>query len=182
MLVLLVGHPWMDAKGVDMTYRFDKLSVLVIDDSRNMQHLLRELLKAFGFRDLHAANNGEDALSVLRGLQPDFVICDYNMEPMNGVDFVRTLRNDTRSLNRFVPIIMLTGHTEMSTILAARDAGVTEFLAKPVSPQSLYKRIETVIELPRDFVETSSFFGPDRRRSSVLEWAGLDKRNLEVLD
>lgn len=165
-----------------MTYRFEKLTVLVIDDSRNMQHLLRELLKAFGFQDLHAAKCGEDALNILRGLQPDFIVCDYNMEPMNGVEFVRTLRNDDKNLNRFVPIIMLTGHTDLSTIVAARDAGVTEFLAKPVSPQSLYKRIETVIELPRDFVETSCFFGPDRRRSSVLEWAGLDQRNLEVID
>ena len=165
-----------------MSYNFDQLTVLVVDDCNNMQHLLRELLKAFGFRDLHAAKSGEEALTALRSIHPDFIICDYNMEPMNGVEFIRTLRNDGGNLNRFVPIIMLTGHAEMANILAARDAGATEFLAKPVSPQSLYKRIEAVIELPRDFVETSSFFGPDRRRSTVAEWAGIDKRDLEFFD
>lgn len=183
----MLARLWLVSRGtgaerVFMSYDLDRLTVLVVDDCNNMQHLLRELLKAFGFRDLHTAKSGVEALEALRGLKPDFIICDYNMSPMNGVEFIRTLRNDEKNLNRFVPIIMLTGHAKMSNILAARDAGATEFLAKPVSPQSLYKRIETIIELPRDFVETPSFFGPDRRRSTVAEWAGIDKRDMEFLD
>lgn len=165
-----------------MSYNFDRLTVLIVDDCTNMQHLLRALLMSFGFSDVHAAKSGEAGLKTLASLTPDFIICDYNMAPMNGVEFIRTLRNDEVSPNRFVPIIMLTGHTEMSNILAARQAGATEFLAKPVSPQSLYKRIEMVIERPRDFVETKSFFGPDRRRSSLKDWAGQDRRDLSFID
>lgn len=165
-----------------MSYNLDRLTVLIVDDCANMQQLIRALLSAFGFSDIHTAKNGKAGIEILATLKPDFIICDYNMAPMNGVDFIRTLRSDKDSPNRFVPIIMLTGHTEMVNILAARDAGATEFLAKPVSPQSLYKRIETVIELPRDFVETKQFFGPDRRRSNVKQWSGTDKRDLALLD
>lgn len=165
-----------------MSYNFEQLTVLIVDDCTNMQQLLRALLLAFGFADVHTARCGESAIKVLDGLSPDFIICDYNMGPMNGIDFIRALRGDENSPNRFVPIIMLTGHTEMSTILAARQAGATEFLAKPVSPQSLYKRIEMVIERPRDFVETKNFFGPDRRRSSVEEWARQERRDVSFID
>lgn len=161
-----------------MAYNLERLTVLVVDDCINMQQLLRALLLSFGFSDVHTAKSGQAGIKVLEHLEPDFIICDYNMAPMNGVEFIRTLRNDEESPSRFVPIIMLTGHTEMSNILAARQAGATEFLAKPVSPQSLYKRIEMVIERPRDFVETKSFFGPDRRRSSIADWAGQDRRDL----
>ena len=165
-----------------MSYNFERLTVLVVDDCTNMQHLLRALLLAFGFSDVHTAKCGESAMKSLKSLEPDFIICDYNMAPMNGVEFIQTLRCDEENPNRFVPIIMLTGHTELSTILAARQAGATEFLAKPVSPQSLYKRIEMVIERPRDFVETKSFFGPDRRRSSVAEWAKDERRDVSFID
>ena len=165
-----------------MSYNFERLTVLIVDDCTNMQQLLRALLLAFGFADVHTARCGESAIKVLDSLRPDFIICDYNMEPVNGIEFIRALRGDENSPNRFVPIIMLTGHTEMSTILAARQAGATEFLAKPVSPQSLYKRIEMVIERPRDFVETKNFFGPDRRRSSVAEWAKQERRDVSFID
>ena len=165
-----------------MSYNFDRLTVLIVDDCTNMQHLLRALLQAFGFSDLHMAKSGEAAIDVLASLTPDFIICDYNMAPMDGVEFIKALRGDRKSPNRFVPIIMLTGHSEMSNILAARQAGATEFLAKPVSPQALYKRIEMVIERPRDYVETRNFFGPDRRRSSAADWAKEDRRGLSFID
>lgn len=165
-----------------MSYRFEQLTVLIVDDCHNMRQLVRALLEAYGFRDIHTAKCGKTALHVLDDIKPDFIICDYNMKPVNGIEFIQTLRNDEASPNRFVPIIMLTGHTNVSNILAARQAGATEFLAKPVSPQSLYKRIETVIERPRDYVETKSFFGPDRRRSSLDEWSGGNRRDVTLVD
>ncbi len=161
-----------------MAYDFDRLTVLIVDDCHNMRELLRILLNAYGFTDIHAAKNGKAGLKALSKIEPDFIICDYNMAPMNGIEFIQAVRKKRGSRNRYVPIIMVTGHTEMSKILAARQAGATEFLAKPVSPKSLYDRIEMVIERPRDFVETGTFFGPDRRRSTLDEWAGEDKRRV----
>jgi DNA-binding response OmpR family regulator len=80
--------------------------------------------------------------------------------------------------DHFMPVIMLTGNTEKRHVLAARDAGATEFLAKPVTPQAIYSRLVNVIERPRPFVRTKSYFGPCRRRT-VLEYGGSERRGLE---
>jgi len=97
------------------------------------------------------------------------------MDRLNGIEFTRMVRTDEDSPDRFVPIIMLTCYTEKARVFEARDAGVTEFMAKPVSAQSLYDRIASVIEGPRRFVEVGSYFGPDRRRR-INDFAGNDRR------
>jgi len=86
------------------------------------------------------------------------------MEPMDGLEFTRAVRMDPTSPNPFIPIIMLTGHTEMHRIVEARDAGVTEFLAKPVTANGVYARIKSVVENPRPFIKTDRYLGPSRRR------------------
>jgi len=98
------------------------------------------------------------------------------MEPLDGIDFTRMVRTAPDSPNPFVPIIMLTAHSSMERVIQARDSGVNEFLAKPVTAKGLYNRIATVIESPRQFVRASEYFGPDRRRS-VKEFMGMDRRS-----
>jgi two-component system chemotaxis response regulator CheY len=66
-----------------------------------------------------------------------------------------------------VPIIMISGYTEKHRVEAARDAGVTEFLAKPITAQSLYSRIAEIMERPRAFIRCDTYFGPDRRRKAI---------------
>jgi DNA-binding response OmpR family regulator len=85
------------------------------------------------------------------------------------------VRTDDDSPNMFLPIIMMTGHTERARIFSARDAGVTEFLAKPVTAKSLLMRLTNIIEHPRPFVRAKGYFGPDRRRRSE-EYAGPERR------
>jgi DNA-binding response OmpR family regulator len=75
-----------------------------------------------------------------------------------------------------VAIIMLTGHSEKKRVVAARDAGVTEFLAKPISAKALYQRIVNIVVNPRPFIKTRSYFGPDRRRNVNLNYAGVERR------
>jgi DNA-binding response OmpR family regulator len=75
-----------------------------------------------------------------------------------------------------VPIIMLTGYSEKKCVIAARDAGITEFLAKPISAKALYQRILNVIANPRPFVRTKTYFGPDRRRSNAVPYSGPERR------
>src|SRR5690606_14043240 len=96
-------------------------------------------------------------------INPDIVIADWMMKPMDGISFARMVRNDPRSPNAYVPIILMTGFSERRRVLQARDAGVTEFLVKPFNARDLYKRIAQVIERPRQFVRSEDFFGPDRR-------------------
>jgi DNA-binding response OmpR family regulator len=75
-----------------------------------------------------------------------------------------------------VPIIMLTGHSEKKRVIAARDAGVTEFLAKPISAKGLYGRILNVVANPRPFIRTKNYFGPDRRRNANPNYSGPERR------
>jgi DNA-binding response OmpR family regulator len=71
---------------------------------------------------------------------------------------------------------MLTGHTEKARVTAARDAGITEFLAKPISAKALYQRIANVVANPRPFIKTKTYFGPDRRRNASSNYTGQERR------
>jgi len=142
-----------------------------------MRSLLRSLLNSIGVREIHEAANGSAALEILRERSCDLVLSDLAMQPMDGIDFTRDVRQSPRSANPFVPVIMVTGHTERHKVEAARDAGVTEFIAKPVTAQSLFARIAEILERPRAFVRCESYFGPDRRRKAQEGYAGPWRRH-----
>ncbi|MCW8835394.1 MAG: response regulator [Rhodospirillales bacterium] len=159
-----------------MPYDLSGLNVLIVDDNSHMRTLVKEILRAFGIRNPHEATDGADALKELRIYAADIVICDIHMEPLNGIEFVQMIRTAKDSANPYVPIIMLTGHTEATEVYAARDAGATEFIGKPVSATQLYRRLIEVIEHPRPFVKTRTYMGPDRRRREIKNYSGSERR------
>ncbi len=158
-------------------YNLQNLSFLVVDDNAHMRSLLRTILSALGAKkdNILEAVSGEEAFEVLRTGTVDLCITDWKMEPVSGIDFVKRLRLSEDSPNPFLPVILLTGHTELKRVLIARDAGVNEFLAKPISPKELYVKIRSIIENPRPFIRTETYFGPDRRRKDV-PFEGEDRR------
>jgi len=156
---------------------FETLRVLVVEDNQHMRSLLRSLLNSIGIREIHEAANGTAALDILREKPCDLVLSDLSMKPMDGIDFTRDVRQSPRSANPFLPVIMVTGHTERHKVEAARDAGVTEFIAKPVTAQNLFTRIAEIVERPRAFVRCESYFGPDRRRKAQEDYAGPWRRH-----
>jgi len=158
-----------------MVSPYGKLTILVAEDSKPMRGLVREILDALGVGTILEAADGEAALKHLGTHAVDIVILDWNMEPMDGMELTRQIRTSPESADQFVPIIMLSGHTERARVLQARDAGVTEFMAKPVSVKALCARINAIIDFPRPFIRTSGYFGPDRRRR-VLPFNGPDRR------
>ncbi len=158
-----------------MDYRLDRLTVLVVDDNQHMRSLVRTILESLGVSQILEARDGAHALEKMGQTQIDLLIVDWNMEPMDGLALTRHLRTSSESPDQFVPVIMLSGHTEKARVMQARDAGVTEFMAKPVSARSLYARIVSIIENPRPFVRTNEYFGPDRRRQ-MLPFDGPDRR------
>lgn len=85
----------------------------------------------------------------------------------DGVGLLNKIRTDPESVNPFVPVIMVTTHSEVKRVLEVRDAGMTEYLTKPISAKRLYQRISAIVETERPFVRISEFFGPDRRRKST---------------
>lgn len=148
----------------DQDFNFGAISVLIVDDSRNMRSLLRTLLSALGVENIYDAADGNEAFFKLRDYTIDVVLCDIMMEPLDGIAFALKVRRDRNSPDPFVPIIMVTGYTEQSRVIEARDVGVNEFLAKPISANDLAARIISCIDNPRPFVRSPSYFGPDRRR------------------
>ena len=159
-----------------MTYDLSELSVLVVDDDVFVLKMMRSLLNGFGIVNVRTVGNSVMALSELEADGADIIFVDWDMSPENGIEFTKMLRLGDYSPDRYVPIIIMTGHTERSLVLSARDAGVNEFLAKPMTVRSLYQRIMSVIERPRPFVRSPDYFGPDRRRVTDPNYKGPDRR------
>ncbi|MBU0800663.1 MAG: response regulator [Alphaproteobacteria bacterium] len=162
-----------------MSYQMHRISVLVVEDNLPMLEITKSLLLAFGVGNVIGAHNGEMGFEHFCKANPDIVIADWMMKPMDGISFTRKVRNDPASPNPYVPIILMTGFSERRRVFQARDAGVTEFLVKPFNARDLYKRMAQVIERPRQFVRSEDFFGPDRRRKSEQEYTGPQRREAD---
>ena len=143
------------------------LKFLVIDDSAFMRELLGDVLRHFDVHAIREAGDGAEALQVMLAWTPDIILADWEMQPFDGIEFTRTVRASTEGNTRFLPIIMVSAHSEYWRIQNARSAGVNEFLVKPVSPKALFSRIRAVIERPRPFIKAPGYFGPDRRRQNL---------------
>jgi two-component system, chemotaxis family, chemotaxis protein CheY len=161
---------------------FESLKALIVEDNAHMRSLLRALLNSIGIKEVAEAAHGHAAIDALRERKSDLVLSDMAMKPMDGIEFTRHVRNHENSPNPFVPIIMITGHTEKQRVEAARDVGVTEFLAKPITAHNLFARIAEIVERPRAFVRCDSYFGPDRRRRQIDDYAGPWRRKEDFQD
>jgi CheY-like chemotaxis protein len=157
-------------------YRFDRLRVLVVDDNQHMRKLVATILHGFGTVHVYEAARAERAWDMLHDCNPDVILLDWIMEGMSGLELAQRIRTSPQSPNPLVSIIMLTGHTHIDRVRQARDVGINEFLAKPVSVKSLLTRLSAVIENPRPFVRTEEYFGPCRRRRNYAEYQGPERR------
>jgi two-component system chemotaxis response regulator CheY len=118
------------------------MSVLVVDDSKSMIGIIRSLLRHLGINDVDDANDGASALAKLRSKRYGLVISDWNMAPMSGYDLLRELRSDP-ALKR-TPFIMVTSESKTENVIAAKKAGVDNYIVKPFNAQTLKAKIETV--------------------------------------
>ena len=157
--------------------------VLLIDDNQHMRSITSAVLQSAGVRTVHEAGDGAAGLEILRdpSISVDLAIVDFNMLPLDGVEFTRMVRTGPTTTNPYLPIIMMTGHSEKSRVYEARDAGVTEFVVKPITAKAILDRIQAVIMRPRDFVKHESYFGPDRRRTNTTNYNGPMRRSDDVL-
>ena len=148
---------------------YSKLRVVIVDDNLHMRRLLKALLGAFGVGRIVEASDGIEAYDTILAMSPDLILTDYNMDLCDGIALVRRLRTEKSNPNPYVPIIMVTGHTEKHYVEKARDAGATEVLCKPITPANLASRMAHVINRPRPFVRNAGYFGPDRRRRDIKQ-------------
>ncbi len=155
------------------------IQVLLVDDNQHMRAIASAVLQSAGVRKVREAADGTAALEILREHAIDLAIVDFNMFPLDGVEFTRLVRNSPDTANPYLPIIMMTGHSEKSRVYEARDAGVTEFVVKPITAKAILDRIQAVIFHPRPFVKTDGYFGPDRRRTAASGYKGPLRRSTD---
>ena len=152
-----------------------KLSkVLVADPSTYMAALTVGMLRNIGAQSVTTVNDSAAALVALRRETFDVIVIDDKLAPLNGIELTRQLRTPDGGSNRLVPVIMVFAEADRQRIEAARDAGVTEFIKKPLSAKILEARIVQAVDHPRPFVTAPAFTGPDRRRRALD--VGEDRR------
>lgn len=145
-----------------------------------MRTILKMSLGACGLDDIILTTSGGEAFQIIVGTEPDLVITDWRMAGGGGIELVRRIRTAPNSPDPFLPIVMLSGYAHREQVMEARDAGVTDFLVKPITAKNLLARIIAVIEHPRPFISAPNFFGPNRRSGrSNPDYDGPNNRTVE---
>ena len=152
------------------------VTALVLDDNAHMRALLREILAGFGFRQSFEAADVKSALAIAAGGGIDVVLADFKLASEDGTAFCRAVRRHTDTAVAYLPIIMVTAYSERLRVIEAINAGVDEFLVKPVRPMDIASRLNAVIERRRQFVRAPDYFGPDRRRRNDPRFTGPHRR------
>lgn len=160
---------------MSVTYNLSNLDILCVDNNRHMHQILKTFLSAMRIDSTRFCFDAADAFEMIKNRVPNIIITELEMEPLDGFDFMKLIRRGEDSPDTYIPILVLTGHTELDYIIRARNAGATEILAKPVSVDSLYDRLAWMVDNPRPFIKAKGFVGPDRRRA-MRGYEGLEKR------
>ncbi len=118
------------------------MPILIVDDYNTMLRIVRNLLKQLGFDNVEEANDGQQALEKLQSGNFGLIISDWNMEPMTGLELLQKVRATQRYQN--IPFIMVTAESKTENVVAAKQAGVTNYIVKPFNAATLKSKLETV--------------------------------------
>ncbi len=124
-----------------MSHSYENAKILIVDDYKTMLRVIRNLLNQLGFKQVDEATDGSMALGMTKSKDYDIIISDWNMEPMTGYDFLKALRAEKNN----VPFIMVTAESKTSNIVAAKEAGATNYIVKPFNAETLKAKLTTVL-------------------------------------
>ncbi len=144
-------------------FLIQQLTVLVVDDSQFMRNVIRGLLGTIGVKKTHEAGDGIAALEMIREIQPDIVLLDWEMPLLNGPELVRIVRSPGVFPMPDIPIIMMSSNVERRRVYEAAKLGVNEFLCKPMSAKALLDRFISILLKPRESVRLGEYYGPAPR-------------------
>ena len=154
--------------------RFAKLDVLLVEPTPHMSTLIVSMLRHLRVHGVDEASTSSAALAQLGQRKYGAILVDEALKPMDGIELTRALRA-AEGPNRDTPVIMMSSTPEAARILAARDAGISEFLRKPFAAQHVETRLVSILAAPREFITAGAYAGPDRRRRNV-EHKGEERR------
>lgn len=158
-------------------YNLSRLKLLIVDDDPHMQMLLRTVVRGIGIENVKFIGSPSQVMAAIATFNPDIMLLDLQMPDTDGLELARLIRREEKSPNPYLPMIAVSAAADRSHVTAARDAGVNEFLAKPISAASVYDRIVSIIERPRPFVRNGAYVGPCRRRLKKLIYRGVEQRS-----
>jgi CheY-like chemotaxis protein len=153
------------------------INVLVVDANAFSRGLIGEILRNLDVTNISSARDADIAHSFLIDRPIDVVLVSWEeSDAFDGLDFIRSIRRLDDHRMRRLPVVLVTAGLTRQLVIAGRDAGADEFLAKPISPAALQQRLQMVIETPRPFVDSSVFLGPCRRRKNPADYYGARRR------
>jgi len=140
------------------------LGILIVDDNQYTRKMLRMMLINLGAKTIYEASDGVSALDLVRTVDPDVMILDWEMPVLSGAQVVRIVRSPGVFPKPGLPIIMLTAHAQRARVTAAMRLGINEFLVKPISPKALQDRLLSILVKPRPMVQIGKYYVPLPRR------------------
>ncbi len=120
------------------------MKILIVDDFSTMRRIIKNLLRDLGFNNTHEADDGNTALPMLQGSEFDFVVTDWNMPGMQGIDLLRAIRADDKL--KHLPVLMVTAEAKKEQIIAAAQAGVNGYIVKPFTAATLKEKLDKIFE------------------------------------
>jgi two-component system, chemotaxis family, chemotaxis protein CheY len=165
----------MKAELLNKTFNFRDTELLIVDENEFSRSILRNICNTFRFSEIICANSPAEAHNICDEQKIDLAIIEWSAENTGCEFFIRRLRSQGNGRNFSIPIIALATHCDMEAVAKARDAGITEFMTRPLSVAGLLARITHVFTYPRPFVRAAGYQGPDRRRRA-LPFDGPERR------
>lgn len=153
-----------------------RMKILIVDPNAYMRGVVADSLRRLTVTNINAAATAMEAFTVGRTFKPDIIFVDWDAGRMSGLEFTREVRRNTTGMSRETPIILLAGVIDHDQLMGARQAGINEFLLKPVSAQGVLSRVEEVVLRPRKFIDSRNYVGPCRRRKDDPGYAGPWRR------
>ncbi|MDH5739945.1 MAG: chemotaxis response regulator CheY [Nitrospira sp.] len=120
------------------------MKILVVDDMVTMRRIVKNILKQLGFANIDEAENGQEALQKLRGDTYGFVVSDWNMPVMTGIDLLRAIRGDEKL--KAIPVLMVTAEAQQSNLVEAVQAGVSNYIVKPFTAETLQEKLGKIFK------------------------------------
>jgi CheY-like chemotaxis protein len=156
-----------------------KVHCLLADRDQFSRGLVAQMLRGFGMGTIRLAGDGAQARELILQDSPDICFIEGALPDISTAEVINWIRRQPPPL-RFIPIIVLTGYTQLKLISQARDSGANLVVRKPISPRALLDRLTWIANIQRPFIETSTFLGPDRRFHDIAPPDGKHKRDTDI--
>lgn len=147
----------------ELRLNFANVSVLIVDGDYYSRILVKQMMRGFGVQEQHQAAKAEEAKDILTKTAIDLCLVEADLPDMLGTELVRWMRRRQEETLRFMPVLLLTGYTQIKNIAACRDCGANGMIKKPFSPKTLFEHVAWAAASKKPYVESGKYIGPDRR-------------------